>query len=372
MNRDVVIAGGGVVGCAIALRLAQAGLSVALVERSRIGGEASRAAAGMLSPQTEGLNPGPFFDLCLSSRGLYPAFAEELKHLSGIDPQYRDEGTSFVLMGEESQSDADHWAAWQLDAGLALERLSASEALSMEPALTESASGAIFLPDDHQIENRLLMDALSIAIRRAGVDVMEGVEVESIIVEKGRASGIRAGREIIEAGKIIVAAGSWSTALLKTIGVEIDVIPVRGQMIAVRSDSFLVGHVLQSNSCYIAPRLDGRILIGATVERVGFRKAVTARGIKALLGSAIELLPAIESFDIVETWSGLRPDTADHLPVIGFCDIDNVVLATGHYRNGILLAPVTAKLVTEMIISGREIDELKPFGVDRFSAVESI
>jgi len=175
MNRDVVIAGGGVVGCAIALRLAQAGLSVALVERSRIGGEASRAAAGMLSPQTEGLNPGPFFDLCLSSRGLYPAFAEELKHLSGIDPQYRDEGTLFVLMGEESQSDADHWAAWQLDAGLALERLSASEALSMEPALTESASGAIFLPDDHQIENRLLMDALSIAIRRAGVDVMEGV-----------------------------------------------------------------------------------------------------------------------------------------------------------------------------------------------------
>lgn len=372
MKRDVIVIGGGVIGCSIALRLAQSGLKVSLFERGRTGCEASRAAAGMLSPQTEGLHPGLFFDFCFHSRQMYPSFVEEVIQLSGIDPQYRSEGTLFVLMEGETQADCDHWAEWQVKAGLALERLNADETLKMEPALTKSASGAIFLPDDHQIENRLLMDALSVATRRAGADLIEGVEVESIIVEKGRARGIKAGGERIESGMVVAAAGSWSTSLLATAGIDLNIVPVRGQMIALRSDSTLIRHVLHANDCYIPPRLDGRILVGATVERIGFKKAVTAKAINLLLHSAMELVPALESCEIVETWCGLRPDTADHLPVIGFCDIENLVLATGHYRNGILLAPITAKLVAETILQGREPEELKPFRAERLYSVSSM
>lgn len=372
MKRDVIVIGGGVIGCSVALRLAQSGLKVSLVERGRIGCEASRAAAGMLSPQTEGLHPGPFFDICLHSRQMYPSFVEDIRELSGIDPQYRTEGTLFVLMEGEKIEDCNHWADWQINAGLALESLDASETLKMEPALTKLASGAIFLPNDHQVENRLLMDALSIAVRRAAVDVIEGVEVESIAVEKGSVTGVKAGGEKIEAGMVVAATGSWSTSLLETAGVELNIVPVRGQMLALRSETPLIDHVLHSNGCYIPPRLDGRILVGATVEHAGFKKAVTAKGISTLLRSAIKLVPSLEMCEVVECWSGLRPDTPDHLPVIGFCDIDNLVLATGHYRNGILLAPITAKLVTETILQGREPDELKPFGFERFEPVSRI
>jgi glycine oxidase len=326
----------------------------------------------MLAPQTEGLYPGPFFDFCFQSRQMYPSFVEEVIQLSGIDPQYRSEGTLFVMMEGETHADCDHWVEWQTKAGLALERLEANEVLKMEPALTKSTSGGVFLPDDHQIDNRLLMDALSIAARRAGVELIEGVEVESIIVQKGRATGVKAGGEQIESGVVVAAAGSWSTSLLGTAGIELNIVPVRGQMLALRSESPLIRHVLHSNNCYIPPRLDGRILVGATVEHVGFRKAITAKAINSLLDAAIKLVPALESCEIVETWSGLRPDAPDHLPVIGFCDVENLVLATGHYRNGILLAPLTAILVAETILNGREPQELKPFRAERLYTVSSM
>ena len=180
MARDVIVIGGGVIGCSVAWRLAQAGLKVTVIERGRVGCEASRAAAGMLSPQGGAESGGPFFDLCLRSRAMYREFGQEVTEASGIDIEYKDEGTLFVVVEGEDQEEKTRWASWQFEAGLPLEHLSADEVLKIEPAVTQSATRAIFLPQEHQVENRRLMDALEVAIKRAGVELIEGSDVTAI------------------------------------------------------------------------------------------------------------------------------------------------------------------------------------------------
>lgn len=354
------------IGCSIAWRLAQSGLKVAVIERGRVGCEASRAAAGMLSPQGESQTAGPFFDLCLRSRAMYRSFAEELTEASGIDVEYKDEGTLFVLVEGEDQEEKTRWAAWQLEAGLPLEFVSAEDIHKIEPSVTESATGAIFLPQEHQVENRRLMDALDVAMRRAGVRLIEDSEVTALDTVHGKVIGVLCDSERMSAGLVVVAAGAWSSSLLEPIGLNISIIPARGQMIAVRGPACPINRVIHSSKVYVVPRRDGRILIGATVEYAGFKKAVTVDAIKNLLNAAVELVPSLRGFDIVETWSGLRPDTVDHQPILGASAFDNLFLATGHFRNGILLAPVTARLMAEAMIEGVVPGELKPFGHDRF------
>jgi len=366
MPSDVLIIGGGVIGCSIAWRVSQAGLSVTLIEKGRIGCEASRAAAGMLSPQGESQSPGPFFDLCLRSRALYKDVTQELFDVSGVDSEYKDEGTLAVVFDHENLEERTAWARWQLDAGLPLEYVSAAELRKLEPAVAESAATAIFLPQEHQIENRRLMDALEIAIRNAGVQILEGTEVISIIREADRVTGIETTKGRIAGGTVIVAAGTWSSALLQPLGLDANVVPARGQMVAVKSDVCPITRVLHSHSVYVVPRRDGRILIGATVEHAGFKKAVTVAAVNTLLKAALDLVPTLADSEIIETWCGLRPDTADHLPILGFGGPENLLLATGHYRNGILLAPVTANLLTETVTSNREPAEFRDFSVTRF------
>lgn len=366
MNKDAIIIGGGIIGCSIALRLASEDLSVAIIERGKIGCEASRAAAGMLCPQTEKLEPGAYFDLCLRSRSMYADFAARVKELSGIDSEYRDEGTIFVALDENDEEESRLWTDWQKGAGLSLERLTVDELKKLEPSVRDSIAGGVFIPGDHQIENRLLMDALSVAVRRAGVTVIEGREVSSITVGDNRATGVICEGERMESGAVIVAAGSWSGRLLENFLPSVKTIPARGQMIALRGDRVPMTRVLHSKRCYVIPRRDGRILIGATVEYAGFHKAITAQGINSLLEAAIELAPELAGFEIVETWCGLRPDTADHLPIIGENGIDNLLLATGHFRNGILLAPLTAELISEMVLSRRVPTGASAFGMGRF------
>jgi len=366
MTRDVIIVGGGVIGCSIAWRLAQAGLKVTVFERGRVGCEASRAAAGMLSPQGESQTAGPFFDLCLRSRAMYRSFAEELNDASGIDVEYKDEGTLFVVLQGEDEEEKTRWAMWQLDAGLPLEHVSADDLRKIEPAVTESATRAIFLPEEHQVENRRLMDALEVAMKRAGVELIEGAEVTALATDHGRVTGVGVAGQHVDAGVVVVAAGTWSSRLLEPLGLNVKVIPARGQMIAVQGGTLPISRVLHSSSVYVVPRRDGRILIGATVEQAGFRKAVTVRAVKHLLSAAVELVPSLGELEIVETWSGLRPDTVDHLPILGPSGIENLLLATGHFRNGILLAPLTADLIAEVLVDGREAEEIQRFSIGRF------
>ena len=366
MARDVIVIGGGVIGCTIAWKLAQRGLRVTLLERGRIGCEASCAAAGMLSPQGENQTPGPFFDLCLRSRSMYRQFAAELTDTSGVDVEYKDEGTLFVIVAGENEGEKTRWTSWQLEAGLSLEHLTADDVRKSEPAVTESATTAVFLPEEHQVENRRLMEALEVAMKQAGVQVIEGANVTALTTERGGITGVTSGGEVFDAGSVIVAAGAWSTRLLEPLGLNIKLIPARGQMIAVKGATCPITRVLHSSKVYLVPRRDGRILIGATVEYAGFRKAVTVEAVNHLLGAAVELVPSLKQLEIVETWSGLRPDTSDHLPIIGPGGVDNLLLATGHFRNGILLAPITAALVSELVTSGHPPDRLKPFGIERF------
>ncbi len=366
MAIDVIIIGGGVIGCSIALRLAEEGLKVTLLERGRVGLEASHAAAGMLAPQTEAPARTPFFDLCIESRSVYRDFAREVGEKSGVDSEYRDEGT--LCLAIEGDGDSLGWADWQAEAGLLLERLGPVETRAAEPAVTKLASGAVFIPEDHQVDNRLLMRGLGVAIRRAGVEVIEGAEARSIIVERGRATGVDDGARRYRAGTVIVAAGSWASRLLDPLGIRLEIIPSRGQMVALKSETTVISRIVHTGRCYIVPRRDGRVLVGATVEYVGFDKRVTPAGISSLLSSAAEAIPALAECEVVERWAGLRPDTPDHLPVIGASGIDGLILATGHFRNGILLAPLTANLIREVILSGATPARLKPFGLERFTS----
>lgn len=366
MAQDVIIIGGGVIGCSIALRLAEAGLKVAVIERGRVGCEASRAAAGMLSPQSEAQQASPFLDLCLHSRSIYRSFTEHLTEISGIDIEYRDEGVLFIELEVDDPQEADRWFNWQTEAGFHLERIAESNLRMNEPAVTELATGAIIIPGDHQVENRKLMDALAVAARRVGVEMIEGREVSSLIVERGKAAGVHCSEERVEAGAVIVAAGCWSGNLLDPLGLNIKTIPARGQMIALKGSDSPINRVLHSRRCYLVPRRDGRILVGSTVEYAGFAKGVTAGGVGAMIAAAVEFVPALEAFEIVESWSGLRPDTPDHLPVMGETGIENLFVASGHFRNGILLAPATAELMAELIVTRRVPKELEPFGVERF------
>jgi glycine oxidase len=368
MTRDVIIAGGGIIGASIALRLARSGLKVTLVERGRIGCEASRAAAGMLAPQTEAVGTGHFLDLCLRSRSLYRDFAAQLTEMSGINVEYRDEGVIFVALEEEDRKRAEEWASWQPTAGLALESLTPLSLGSLEPAVTGSATGAVFIPGDHQVENRKLMDAFAVALPQAGVEVIEGSEVTRVITDGKGATGVACGVRRLEAGAVVVAAGSWSSRLLEPLGLNAKIIPARGQMVALKCERALISRVLHSSKCYVVPRADGRVLIGATVEYVGFQKGVSADDIARLLANAVEIVPALARCRVVEAWSGLRPDTIDHLPILGPSGVERLLLATGHFRNGILLAPVTAELISEVILSGRVTQELREFGLDRFGA----
>ncbi len=368
MSTDAIVVGGGVIGCTIAWRLAQQGLKVTLFERGKVGDEASRAAAGMLSPQAESHSKGPFFDLCLKSRLMYRKFAYELSDVSGIDVEYNDSGTLFVVLSGEDDEETTRWAAWQTEAGLPLQPFSEDDLRRIEPAVTESAARAIFLPEDHQVENRRLMDSLKIAIKLAGVDLIEDAEVTSLATAQDRVTGVVSAGKRFDAGSVIVAAGTWSSRLLEPLGLNVRVIPARGQMIAVKGDGCPITRVVHSSSVYVVPRRDGRILIGATVEYTGFKKEVTVSAINHLLKAGLELVPSLGQFAVVETWSGLRPDTIDHLPIIGPSGIDNLILATGHFRNGILLAPVTAELVADTVVQGRVSDDLKPFGVSRLDA----
>lgn len=359
--------GGGAIGASIALRLAQAGAGVTVIERGRLGCESSSAGAGMLAPQTEARGPGPFFDLCLDSFRLYRDFASELSELSGLDVEYRDEGALTVFFDDDEKRESEGWAGWQSSSGLALEPLTRDGLSALEPAISRDNAGGIYLPFEHQVENRRMMEALAIALRRSGVKVVEGEEAREIILDGERAAGVETERGRFAAGVVVVAAGSWSSRLLDRAGVEVGVVPARGQMVAVKGAYAPIRHVVHSKDCYMVPRLDGRILIGATVEYEGYRKGNTARGVASLLLAGARLIPEIEGFEVVEMWSGLRPDTPDHLPVLGPTGLDNLLVATGHFRNGLLLAPRTAELMSRYVIDGSSAGEMEPFSLFRFA-----
>ena len=362
---DVVVVGGGVMGCGIALRLCQAGARVTVLERAIPGAEASSAAGGILAPQEEAEGPGPFLALCLRSRALYPDFAAELLALTGINVNYLPSGVLHLAFDAAGEGRLEATAAWQRAQGLRVELLGPEALHALEPHLSRQVRRAARFVDDHQVDNRLLTRALTMAAARVGAAFRTGY-VRGVVEEHGRAVGVDLDGETLRADAVVIAAGSWS-GLVQGVALDPRVVrPARGQMVQLQTRLPLFSHVVFSDRGYLIPRVDGRVLAGSTLEFSGFEKNVTAEGLHRILSLALELCPALATAPVQETWAGLRPYTDDHLPILGAGPLPGLFLATGHFRNGILLAPLTARLMAQAVLGEPPDVDLEPFRFNRF------
>jgi glycine oxidase len=345
---DAVIAGGGVIGGSIALELAEAGLRVALYDSREPGREASWASGGMISPAPENAGMIPFMPMSLASVALYPDFIRRVEELSGINVAYRKKGAIDVLLDGNVQEQVTTVVALQHGVGLRAEALTAERARAMEPALTEDTQAAIFRPDEASLNSRTFTDAILKAAHRKGVAIHPGNGAKSLWKEGTHCKGLILEKGQVEAQWTIVAAGCFS-AKIQGASAYAPVLPAKGQMIALRCESVPIERILWLEHKYLVPQVDARIITGSTIERTGFDRDVTVGGVELILREVMRMVPGLANARIEETWAGLRPDSPDHLPIIGPTDIDGLLIATGHFRSGILLAPVTARLIQEWI-----------------------
>ncbi|HEX9790206.1 MAG TPA: glycine oxidase ThiO [Kiloniellales bacterium] len=369
----VAVIGGGVCGLGIAWRLAQAGCAVELFERGEAGHGATWAAAGMLAAGAEA-EPGEqsLLELTRLSQAAWPAFAQELEATTGLDLGYRDEGILVVALTHDDVEQLRFTYEFQRSLGIDLHWLTGAEARAREPHLRPGIAAAVHSPGDHQVDNRQLALALKQAAVGAGGRLHEHCPVASLIVEGGKARGVRlADGTVVAADAVVLAAGAWSREIEGLPPAVLPPVrPVKGQMLALQMDPAapLLSHVLWAPKAYLVPRNDGRLLIGATVEERGFDETLTAGGLLALLEGAWRVLPGIEELPIAETWVGFRPTSRDDAPILGATAVDGLVVATGHHRNGILLAPVTAEAVAAYILTGEMPAAVVPFDATRFAA----
>ncbi len=364
-SHDVIIAGAGIIGCSIARELARRGLRVLALDRQEPGKEASWAAAGMLTPAAESSEALPLVAFANASLALYTEFIEQVERTSGRKTDYRRDGALEVFFGKDAEERLRAWLAALRSAGFQPEPLTATDLRRMEPALAADAAAGAYLADEGAVDNRLLAAVVAEAARREGVDLLAGVEVSRFLCADGRVTGIETRNARFSARHVVLAAGCY-TGQIEGADRYAPMVPARGQMVALRPENMPVRRVVRGPA-YLVPRADGRLLVGATVEHVGFVKAVTPEGITRLLGDALRMFPALSAAPIVETWCGLRPDTPDHLPILGPTDVEGLWLATGHYRNGILLAPATARALADWITEGRTALPVDAFGAMRFA-----
>jgi glycine oxidase len=362
---DAVLAGGGVIGAAIAFELSRAGLQVGVFDAQEPGREASWASAGIISPAPEGPGMIPLVPLSKASAALYPNFIQAVEELSGHAVGYRPDGAVEVFCEGDIREEISTLLAVYHGVGLRAEALTEERARQLEPGLTEELRGGILRPDESSVDNRELTQATLEAVRRGGVDVFARNPATGIWREGGRCKGLLLTNERVEALWTIIAAGCFS-ARIAGVAPYAPVSPTKGQMVVLRHEKVKIEHVLWSENVYLVPRNDGRILGGSTVERVGFDRTVTAGGMKKIINAAIELVPALQNARIEETWAGLRPDSPDHLPILGPTDLDGLIIATGHFRSGILLAPLTASLVCEWITTKKVSVDWERFSPMRF------
>jgi glycine oxidase len=365
------IIGGGVIGLAIGWRLAQAGRKVEIFERGVAGHGASWAAAGMLAAGSE-VEPGEsaLFGLLKHSQSLWPGFAAELAAASGIDVELKTEGTISVALTQDDLGRLRQTYALQQRLGVDSRWLSRAEALELEPYLNPRLVGALLVPGDHQVENRILVAALKVAFGRAGGILHEEAGDVAVRTSRNRAVGVTAAGVEYPAETVIVTAGAWTPDVAGLPPADTPPVrPVKGQMLALTMDPAapILTHVLWTQKAYLVPRRDGRLLIGATTEERGFDTTLTAGGMLSLLESAWRALPGIEELPIAENWVGFRPGSRDDAPILGATGTEGLILATGHHRNGILLTPATADAIARLVLTGEADEAVADFGLSRFS-----
>ena len=375
-NKKILIIGGGVIGLGIGWQLAKTDASVTIYEQAEAGRAASWAAAGMLAPLAEAHTEEPdLLKLGCQSLACYPQWVQELETDAEMSIGYRVEGTLIVGLEPDDTHQLQHLYRAQQDLGLDVTWLTGREAREIEPALSPRVTAAIRCESDHQVDNRLMVKALGRAYQRYGGVLHENSAVENIHIENGIAVGIKTRNGKKQNGDVIVLSAGCESAQIEGIPDTIrpPVRPVKGQMLALQMEAGItVKNVIRTvrarypTSVYLVPRADGRLIVGATSEEMGFDTRLTAGGVFELLRGAWEAVPGVYELPLLETWTGLRPGSRDNAPILGETPIENLIYATGHYRNGILLTPITAYEISKLILTGETSETIAPFRLDRF------
>jgi len=370
MADPVIIVGGGVIGLATGFELLRAGIPTKILDRNRAGRGTSWLAAGMLAPDTEiGFEELELYDLNRESLRRWPEFAAAVEKASGRDVDYRDDGTLIVADDPDSTKRIRRLYEFQKEQGLEVDWLTGDEARDREPFVGPRVSAAIWVESDHQVDNRLLLDALREAFLAEGGTLREDTPVERVHPDDEAPAVVTEDGEEIRGRDVVIAAGVWSRQLDGLAPAEPPPVrPVKGQMIQLQMKlPFDLQHVIRGPDAYLAPKSNGRLVIGATSEEMGFDTQVTAGGLYDLLEGAWEIVPGVYDLAVDDTWAGLRPASRDHAPIVGRSGAPGVIVATGHYRHGILLAPVTAQEVTKLVETGETSRWIEPFSPARFS-----
>jgi glycine oxidase len=369
---DAVVVGAGIVGLACAWRIAQRGLSVVVLERDEPGSGASGVAAGMLAPVTEAdFGDERLLRANLESRALWPGFASELEGLTGLATGYNESGALVVAADRDDAEELRRLHSLHRSLGLDSDWLVPSALRRKEPGLSPRVAGGILAPADGHVDPRATVGALAAALELAGGELATGVEVVGLETRDGRVNAVRTAGGRVATERVVIAAGCWSGEGLETGGPLPEVRPVKGQLLELRARAGRpapLERIVRSPRCYLLSRGDGRVVLGATVEEQGFDTQVTADGVYRLLEAAWEVLPDVRELELVSARAGLRPGTPDNEPVIGPGEPDGLVWATGHYRNGVLLAPLTGDAVAGLVADGRLPESVAGFAPDRVAA----
>lgn len=359
----VIIIGGGVIGCSIAYYLAKTGIETVVIEKENcVGSAASWAAAGILACRASTRNP--YAELCRHSLALYPTLAKELQTTTGTNIEFIQSGVLCISLTEDEKKNWEGLAQRRLNNGYSAKILSSEQVQTLEPSISKKVLGGVYFPEDAQVRNPRLIKALANAAVKLGTQFLTGYAVNQFLFDGNHLVGIKTNRGRIFGDQFVISAGPWSRQVANFLGVALPVKPAKGQMIIAETMEPIINKPIHGLETYIVPRADGKLWIGPTVEDVGFHDKTTLSGIHQILESAIQLVPSLAKKTLLKTGIGLRPKGRGK-PYLGrLTEYNNVIVASGHYKNGILLAPITGKLIAELIAKGTTSLSLDPFDIN--------
>jgi glycine oxidase len=370
---STLIVGGGVIGCAIARELSLRGIPCILLERGEPCREASWAAAGALIARALGPDEGPLLQFKIQSLALFKDYCDSVSRETGIDTGFRETGGIDFFLSEDEAAGIPEFLEWQRKAGVPAEPLDAGALHDLEPHLTQDIRHGVLFPAFTQVRTPWFTRAILSSALDHGAGIETHTEVREFLVEHGRVIGVRTDREDWIAETTVLAAGPWTPELAKLLGKELPGVPVKGQIILLFDRSRPVRHIVHHGKTYMTPRDEGRLVVGSTEEWVGFQRQNTVEGISGLLAASKAFYPCLERASVEHVWHGFRPLTVDGLPFIGGIEgLEGFLCATGHYRSGIILAPLTAKVIGELVAGEEPSFDIGPFSPDRVAAMESV